>query len=94
MRNTILIALTVMFAILLFFPLASSAQIVIGKEPGTEIPEVTPGPGWKTCPRCQNNGHMPADHHFAEVFHFSGNAVIRPLTRGSSSKSASMFAIS
>jgi hypothetical protein len=61
MRNTILIALTVMLAILLFFPLASSAQIVIGKEPGAEIPEVTPGPGWKTCPRCQNNGHMAAD---------------------------------
>jgi hypothetical protein len=22
--------------------------------PGRELPEVTPGPGWKTCPRCQN----------------------------------------
>ena len=61
MRNTILVALTVMLSILLFFPLSSSAQIVIGKEPGTEIPEVTPGPGWKTCPRCQNNGHIAAD---------------------------------
>src|SRR5947208_15872004 len=61
MRNTILGAWTVMLSILLFFPLSSSAQIVIGKEPGTEITEVTPGPGWKTCPRCQNSGHMAAD---------------------------------
>ena len=38
--------------------LPASAQLVIGKEPGLEVKEVTAGPGWKTCPRCQNNGHI------------------------------------
>jgi hypothetical protein len=36
------------------------AQLVIGKEPGLEVQEVTAGPGWKTCPRCQNNAHIKA----------------------------------
>src|SRR5215467_14088944 len=22
--------------------------------PGRDLPQVTPGPGWKTCPQCQN----------------------------------------
>lgn len=38
--------------------LPASAQLVIGKEPGLEVKEVTAGPGWKTCPRCQNNAHI------------------------------------
>ncbi len=28
--------------------------------PGAELPEATPGPGWKTCPRCQNPGQEKA----------------------------------
>ena len=28
--------------------------------PGREIPEVTPGPGWKPCPRCQNPDQVEA----------------------------------
>src|ERR1041385_4847792 len=27
-------------------------------QPGLEIPVVTPGPGWKACPRCTNGAHM------------------------------------
>ena len=38
----------------------AQGKLVIGKEPGTEVQEVTAGPGWKTCPRCQNNGHIKA----------------------------------
>ena len=61
MRNTIIVTLGLVLAVALFCPLASSAQkLVIGKEPGIEVPEVTAGPGWKTCPRCQNNGHIAA----------------------------------
>jgi hypothetical protein len=47
-------------ALLMAFAPAASAQLVIGKEPGLEVKEVTAGPGWKTCPRCQNNGHIKA----------------------------------
>lgn len=28
--------------------------------PGRELPEVTPGPGWKTCPHCQNEDQLSA----------------------------------
>ena len=27
-------------------------------QPGLEVPVVTPGPGWKACPRCTNGAHM------------------------------------
>src|SRR5215467_3225116 len=27
-------------------------------QPGLEVPIVTPGPGWKACPRCTNGAHM------------------------------------
>jgi hypothetical protein len=33
--------------------------------PGLEIPVVTPGPGWKTCPYCENSAHKKQDR--AEV---------------------------
>jgi hypothetical protein len=45
---------------LVFSPVASAQKLELGKEPGTEIPEVTAGPGWKTCPNCQNSGHVKA----------------------------------
>jgi hypothetical protein len=47
-------------ALLFVSAVPASAQLVIGKEPGVEVKEVTAGPGWKTCPRCQNNGHIKA----------------------------------
>lgn len=31
------------------------------QEPGLEIPLATPGPGWKTCPRCENPAHVADD---------------------------------
>src|SRR5437870_12330231 len=48
-------------------PAAFAQKLVIGKEPGIEVPEVTAGPGWKTCPRCQNNGHIKAAHEKYKV---------------------------
>src|SRR5213082_212701 len=45
----------------------AQGKLVIGKEHGTEVQEVTAGPGWKTCPRCQNNGHIKAAHEKYKV---------------------------
>jgi len=61
MRRTIVVTLGLALMLLaVFWPAAESAQLQIGKEPGLEVPEVTAGPGWKTCPRCQNNAHIGA----------------------------------
>ena len=35
--------------------------------PGLEVPLITPGPGWKTCPRCENEAHIAADRAAANV---------------------------
>ncbi len=59
MRYTIFM-IGVLTALVVAFSSPAFAQLVIGKEPGLEVPEVTAGPGWKTCPRCQNNGHIKA----------------------------------
>jgi hypothetical protein len=42
-------------------PFASAQTLYPGKDhPGLEVPEAIPGPGWKTCPRCQNDAHVEA----------------------------------
>src|SRR3954463_9167813 len=65
MRN-VFISIFGIAAFLAFVP-AASAQLQLGKEPGLEVPEVTAGPGWKTCPRCQNNAHIRAAHEKYKV---------------------------
>jgi len=70
MRYT-LFAIAGVAALSFAFAPAASAQLVIGKEPGIEVKEVTAGPGWKTCPRCQNNGHIKAAK---EKFKVEGHA--------------------
>ncbi len=62
MRNVTIVSIVILAAILGSSPAASAQKLVLGKEPGIEVPEVTAGPGWKTCPRCQNNGHIKAAH--------------------------------
>jgi hypothetical protein len=58
-----------MLGLALLLSLAPAAQAQDAKKPltigdfdrpGREIPEVTPGPGWKTCPRCQNPDQFAA----------------------------------
>jgi hypothetical protein len=61
MRN-FAIASVVLLATLLGFSPAAFAQ-----RPGMEIPVVTPGPGWKTCPRCENDAHVEDDRKKANV---------------------------
>jgi len=60
MRYTLLIIGGLAALLLASSPAAFAQKLEIGKEPGIEVPEVTAGPGWKTCPRCQNNGHIKA----------------------------------
>jgi hypothetical protein len=37
------------------------------QRPGMEVPVVTPGPGWTTCPRCENDAHIADDRKKANV---------------------------
>src|SRR5580704_178776 len=34
------------------------APYIFAQQPGLEVPLVTPGPGWKPCPRCENPAHI------------------------------------
>src|SRR5207253_10237437 len=36
-----------------------------GQKPGLEVPLITPGPGWKPCPRCENEAHVAEDRRKA-----------------------------
>lgn len=36
-------------------------------KPGLEVPLVNPGPGWKPCPRCENEAYMMRDRATARV---------------------------
>src|SRR6266699_3552344 len=56
----------VTFPCLLGFGSAALGQAP-GQRPGLEIPLVTPGPGWKSCPRCQNEAHVAEDRKKANV---------------------------
>jgi hypothetical protein len=47
--------------------LAMSPLGVFAQRPGLEIPVVTPGPGWKACPRCINAAHFAEDRKQANV---------------------------
>ena len=38
-----------------------------GQKPGLEVPLITPGPGWKPCPRCENEAHVAEDRRKANV---------------------------
>jgi hypothetical protein len=49
------ITLWTIAAVLVFCNWPSS---VMAQRPGLEVPLVTPGPGWKTCVRCENDAHI------------------------------------
>ncbi len=42
-------------------------QVALAQRPGLEIPVVTPGPGWKSCPRCENEAHVEEERKKANV---------------------------
>jgi hypothetical protein len=47
--------------------LLGASPFALAQRPGLEIPLVTPGPGWKTCPRCENDAHVQDDRKKANV---------------------------
>jgi hypothetical protein len=53
---------TILFSSVLAFAPPASAQ-----KPGLEVPLVTPGPGWKPCPRCENDAHIAEDRKKVNV---------------------------
>ena len=60
------------FSLLFFAALPASLQSASNPKPtehkpGLEVPLVTPGPGWKTCPRCENDAHVADDREKAHV---------------------------
>ncbi len=69
MRNVTIVLIVSLAAALFFLPMASAQKLnlELGKEPGLEVPEVTPGPGWKTCVRCENPEHVKANREKYKV---------------------------
>jgi len=62
MRKTV-IGATVLSAALATSFFATAQKRVTG----LDVPVVTPGPGWKACPRCVNQAHIDDDRAKAEV---------------------------
>ncbi|PYU19772.1 MAG: hypothetical protein DMG30_23260 [Acidobacteria bacterium] len=66
MRNFATVALVLSATLLTLRPVASAQQGAPPGQnadakpprPGLEVPLVTPGPGWKACPRCENEGYI------------------------------------
>jgi hypothetical protein len=52
----------VIFIVGLAALLGCSPFAVAQEKPGLEIPLITPGPGWKVCPRCENDAHVLDDN--------------------------------
>jgi hypothetical protein len=67
MRNFVIAGIVLSTPLLIIKPLASAQQpspqqsTAEHPRPGLEVPLITPGPGWKPCPRCENQGYMAAD---------------------------------
>ena len=59
LRNIIILGVT--FALLAFSPFA------LAQTSGRDVAPLTPGPGWKTCPRCQSNARVADDRKKAAV---------------------------
>src|SRR5579864_4530410 len=55
------------FSAALVAALLCSGRVARAQKPGLEVPLVTPGPGWKTCPRCENEAHVADDRKKASV---------------------------
>ena len=55
------------FSAVAFAALLAWSPLAEAQRPGLEIPIVTPGLGWKTCPRCENDAHVQDDRKKANV---------------------------
>ena len=61
MRNSAIVSVVLLATLLAFGPVA------LAQEHGLEVPLETPGPGWKTCPRCENDAHVAEERKKANV---------------------------
>jgi hypothetical protein len=74
MRNLAICSLVLSATLLALGPNASAQQRAPGQtsdanppRPGLEVPLVTPGPGWKACPHCENEAYKKEDRKKANV---------------------------
>src|ERR1700722_1249052 len=62
MRNFVMMGFASLAALLPFGPVALAQQTnPNSQKPRLEVPLITPGPGWKACPRCKNEAYAAAD---------------------------------
>src|SRR5437868_3147128 len=64
MRKFAIVSIASFSTLLIFAPLAFAQQQAPGAtppRPGLEVPLVTPGPGWKACPHCENEAYKMED---------------------------------
>ena len=67
MRNIVIVSVVLLAAVLAFGPVGLAQRQSTMPKPGLEVPLVTPGPGWKACPRCKNDGYAAEDRKKANV---------------------------
>jgi hypothetical protein len=74
MRNPAIVSSVLLAMLLTLRPVASAQQRAPDQtaeatppRPGLEVPLVTPGPGWKACPHCENEGYKKKDRKAANV---------------------------
>lgn len=74
MRNMAVFSIAVFSALLFLNTAAFAQQAAPGQtaeakppRPGLEVPLITPGPGWKPCPHCENEGYKAEGRRKAKV---------------------------
>jgi hypothetical protein len=74
MRKLAIVSIALSASLLTFGAVASAQQGAAGQtrnapppKPGLEVPLVTPGPGWKACPHCENEAYAEEDRKKANV---------------------------
>jgi hypothetical protein len=73
MRNFAAVDIVLLAMVLTRSPVAYAQQggpdhaVSKPPKPGLEVPLVTPGPGWKACPRCENEAYGAEDRKTAKV---------------------------
>jgi len=74
MRNCVISSFVAFATLLTLGPAASAQQAAPGQtaeakppRPGLEVPLITPGPGWKACPHCENGGYKAEGRKKANV---------------------------
>jgi hypothetical protein len=67
MRKFAIVSVVLFATLVAFGPIAFAQRDSAVTKPGLEVPLVTPGPGWKACPRCMNDGYAAEARKKANV---------------------------